>query len=408
VEKDAPLAAWLKVLPTLNEAQTRWYVAQKALEVGRGGIQRVHELTGISRPTIIKGLRELREQKRLDASERLRRPGGGRKKIETVDPGVVGALERILDENTAGDPMSLLKWTGKSARRLADEVGRLGHSVGADTVCRLLHDLGYTLQANRKTKEGPSHPDRDTQFRYLNQQVKGHVRRGQPVISVDTKKKERVGEFKNPGRTWRKRGVPAEVNVYDYPDLGIGVAVPYGTYDVKRNEGLVNVGTNHDTAEFAVESIRQWWRRFGRRHYPRAKKLLIAADGGGSNGNRNRAWRFHLQRFSDETGLAITVCHYPPGTSKWNKIEHRMFSFISLNWKGQPLVSYETVVNLIGTTTTRTGLRVKARLDRRQYQSGVKVPKKEMEQLRIIPHGTLPRWNYTIRPRPKVPGATPS
>lgn len=397
---------WLKLLPGLNEVQRRWYAAQKALELGRGGTQRVHELTGISRPTIMKGIREIKASKELDPSQRLRRPGGGRKKVEVLDPAAVQDLEEILNETTAGDPMSAIKWTSKSTRAIAEEMTRRGHPMNADTVCRLLHDLGYSLQANRKAREGKDHPDRDSQFRYLNRTVKKFLARGEPVISVDSKKKERVGEFKNPGQTWRKKGNPRDVNVYDFPSLGTGKAIPYGVYDIQRNKGMVNVGTSSETGEFAVESIRQWWKRFGRRFYRGAKRLLICADGGGGNGSANKAWKFHLQGLSDETGLAITVCHYPPGTSKWNKIEHRMFSFISLNWKGQPLVNFETVINLIGSTRTRKGLRVAARLDRRIYHTGVEYSKEEMAKLSLERHEVNPKWNYTVSPRPaeKRPG----
>jgi hypothetical protein len=389
----------LKILRTLNEAQARWYVAKEALMLGRGGLKRLHQLTGMSQPTILKGMRELRSRGPLGVPGRVRRPGGGRKRVESMAPELRRHLERMLDETTAGDPMSPLRWTSKSTYRLAAELTRLGHRMDADTVGRLLKDWGYSLQANVKTKEGTAPPERDAQFRYLNAQVKRFFRRGWPVISVDTKKKERVGAFKNPGRTWRKVGQPEPVHMHDFPQLGLGTAIPYGTYDLQRNQGLVNVGVTHETAEFAVESIRRWWQQFGRRYYPRAKELLICADGGGSNGSRSRAWKFYLQELADRLALRITVCHYPPGTSKWNKIEHRMFSFISLNWRGQPLVSYETVVNLISRTTTRTGLRVAARLDRRTYDPGVKISNEAMEQLQVTLHATHPQWNYTIRPR---------
>jgi len=389
----------LKVLGTLNEAQARWFVAREVLARGRGGLKIVHEATGMSRPTILKGIRELRGKKALAASERIRRPGGGRKRLEVLDPSWEQALDRIMDENTAGDPMNLLRWTNKSTARIAEELTRQGHPASDETVRRRLRELGYSLQANVKTLEEESGAGRDEQFRYLNRQVKRGLARGEPVLSVDTKKKERVGNFKNSGRTWRPQGTPREVNVYDYPYLGEGPAIPYGAYDVYRDEGFVNVGMSHDTAEFAVESLRRWWKLFGRRHYPEARHVLLCADGGGSNGSRNRAWKYYLQQFADQLGLEVTVCHYPPGTSKWNKIEHRMFSFISLNWKGQPLVSYETVVNLIGATRTKTGLRVKAELDPRQYEAGVKISDEEMQQINLRPHSTNPLWNYTISPR---------
>jgi hypothetical protein len=391
--------AFLKVLGTLNEAQARWYVGREAIARGRGGLKAMHELTGISRPTILRGIRELRAGHLRAAGERVRRPGGGRRRIEEGDPRVRRALERIMEETTAGDPMSLLRWTCKSTETIAEELQRQRHAISADTVGRRLRELGYSLQANVKTLEGRSAPERDEQFRYVNAQVKRFVRRGQPVLSVDTKKKERVGAFKNAGRTWRPKGRPHAVNIYDYPDLAVGPAIPYGAYDVVRNEGFVNVGVSHDTAEFAVESLRRWWRLYGRRRYPQAEALLICADGGGSNGSRNRAWKYFLQQWADEQRLRITVCHYPPGTSKWNKIEHRMFSFISLHWKGEPLVSYETIINLISTTRTKTGLRVRARLDRRLYESGVAISDHDMKRLNLRPHAVHPQWNYTVAPR---------
>jgi transposase len=388
-----------KVLATLNEAQARWYVAKEALALGRGGLKRVHELTGMSQPTILKGMRELRSPAALGLPGRVRKPGGGRKRVEVVAPTLRRHLERILSETTAGDPMSPLKWTSKSTYRLAAELTHLGYQVSADTVGRLLKDWGYSLQANVKTKEGGSPPERDAQFRYINAQGKRFFRRGWPIISVDAKKKERVGTFKNPGRTWRKAGQPERVHMHDFPHLGHGIAIPYGAYDLQRNQGLVNVGMTHETAEFAVESIRRWWQQFGRRHYPRAGGLLICADSGGSNGNRHRAWKFYLQSLADRLGIPITVCHYPPGASKWNKVEHRMFSFISLNWQGQPLVSYETIINLISRTRTSTGLKIAARLDTRQYERGVKIAARDMAQLQIKTHTTHPQWNYTLIPR---------
>jgi Rhodopirellula transposase DDE domain len=394
----------LKVLGALNEAQARWYVAREALSRGRGGLKAVHELTGLSRPTILKGMRELQQLDELSSGERVRQPGGGRKRLEASDPGLERALERIMEENTAGDPMSLLRWTNKSTARIAQELTRQGHRVSDETVRRRLGELDYSLQGNAKNKEEEASAEgRDAQFRYINTQVKKHLARGESVVSVDTKKKERVGNFKNAGKTWRPQGQPMEVNVYDYPHLGLGTAIPYGAYDVQRNEGFVNVGMTHDTAEFAVHSLRQWWKMVGWRHYPRAQALLVCADGGGSNGSRNRAWKYHLQQFSDQFGVPVTVCHYPPGTSKWNKIEHRMFSFISLNWQGRPLISYETVVNLIGSTRTKAGLRVKAKLDPKFYEPGVKISDEEMEQLRIKPHRLHPVWNYTISPRADTP-----
>jgi len=396
---DADDKLMLKILETLNEAQTRWYVAREAIRMGRGGLKRMHEISGLSSPTIIKGMRELRQRKRLDVTEGIRRSGGGRKRLEQSDPQFADALNKLMEESVGGDPMSHLRWTNKSTTSIAEELTRQGHPSSDETVRRRLRELGYTMQANVKIKEGPSAVERDEQFRYINDQVKKFLACGEPVLSVDTKKKEQVGEFKNPGATWRPKGKPLAVNTSDYPNLGSGSAIPYGAYDVSRNEGFVNVGMTHDTAEFAVESLRRWWRMVGRRHYNAARALLLCADGGGSNGSRNRGWKFYLQRLSDELGIQITVCHYPPGTSKWNKIEHRMFSFISMNWRGQPLVSYETVVNLIGATRTRTGLRVKAKLDTRTYDAGIKIPDEAMERLNIRLHQVNPKWNYTISPQ---------
>jgi hypothetical protein len=355
----------------------------------------------MSRVTITSGVDELQGGKRLRSPEagRVRAPGGGRKKVEEADPVLQRWLTEIVEETTAGDPMSPLKWTSKSTRTIAEELTRGGHPVSNVTVGRCLAEMGYTLQSNVKTREGPQHPDRDAQFRYLNRQVKAFRRSSDPVISVDTKKKELVGAFKNGGRRWMPLGQPDEVSVYDFPSMGKGKAIPYGAYDIARNRAVVNVGVTHETAEFAVESIRRWWRMDGRRYYRGARRLLICADSGGGNGNRQRAWKVHLQELSNETGMAITVCHYPPGTSKWNQIEHRLFSFISLNWKGKPLINYETIVNLIGGTRTRTGLKVKAVLDINQYETGVELSQKDMEQLRLFRHKTHPDWNYTISPQ---------
>jgi len=391
----------MRVLGTLNEYQARLFVAEKALERGRGGITQLSRLTGMSRVTITQGVRDLGSAARLRSasSGRVRNPGGGRKRVEEGDPGLLRRLKAIVEETTASDPMSPLKWTSKSTRTIAEELTRCGHSVSSVTVGRCLEDMGYTLQANVKTREGAQHPDRDAQFRYLNRQVKTFRRDGDPVISVDTKKKELVGAFKNAGRRWSPQGKADEVSVHDFPHLGEGKAIPYGAYDIARDRAVVNVGVTHDTAEFAVESIRRWWRLDGKRHYRGTERLLICADSGGSNGNRQRAWKLHLQAFSDETGMAITVCHYPPGTSKWNKIEHRLFSFISLNWRGKPLVNFETVINLIGGTRTRSGLKVKALLDTNQYETGVETSDDEIDKLLLKRHKTHPNWNYTLLPR---------
>ena len=391
---------WLKVFGTLNEFQARLFAADKALDLGRGGISRLSVLTGLSRTTITKAVEELQSGKRVTPGEgRVRRVGGGRKKVEGVDPGIRDLLEKILEETTAGDPMSQLRWTSKSTRTMAEELTRLGHPVTWVTVARCLDDMGYSLQANRKSKEGPQHADRDAQFRYINRQVKALLKTGDPVISVDAKKKELVGPFKNGGRTWRPKGKPEEVTTKDFPSLAQGKALPYGVYDTGQNRAVVNVGVTHDTAEFAVESIRRWWKWDGRRSYPAAQRLLICADAGGSNGNRLRAWKLHLQQMADQIRIPITVCHYPPGTSKWNKIEHRLFSFISLNWRGEPLINYETIINLIGGTKTRTGLKVKAVLDTNEYETGIKVTDEQFEEIQLRRHKVHPAWNYTLSPR---------
>ena len=392
---------WLKVLSTLNERQARLFVAERALTLGRGGISQMSQLTGISRPTIMKGAAELLAKGGLPpvTEGRVRRPGGGRKKVEEEDPELPRELVRIMEETTAGDPMSLLKWTNKSTRAIAEQLAHQGHPVSSVTVGRCLHDMDYSLQANVKELEGRQHPNRDAQFRYINSRVKSFLRSHDPVISVDTKKKELVGAFRNAGRTWRPKAQPEKVMVHDFPSQSQGHAIPYGTYDVASDRAVVNVGVTHDTAEFAVESIRRWWRLLGRRSYASARRLLICADAGGSNGNRLRAWKLHLQDLADELRLAITVCHYPPGTSKWNKIEHRLFSFISMHWKGQPLLSYETVIALIGGTSTRSGLKVKAVLDTSEYQTGIKVSASEMQGLNLKAHAPHPDWNYTISSR---------
>jgi len=387
---------WLRVFPDLNEAQRRWLAGAIALQEGWGGIRRVQDVTGLSAPTIIKGMREVRSRRILTSQERVRPAGAGRKAVETIRPTLLKTLNRLVDESAAGDPMSSLRWVHKSTRTLAEEMTRQRHPLSHVTVGRLLSVLGYSLQVNAKSKEGRSPETRDAQFRYINAQVAKFHAEGNPVLSVDAKKKEKVGEFKNAGRTYRREGKPIEVNVYDYPDLGKGVAIPYGAFDVGRNHGFVNVGMTHETAEFAVESLRWWWRRIGRRHYPKATGWLLCADGGGSNGSRRRGWKYHLQELTDELGIPVTVCHYPPGTSKWNKIEHRMFSFISLNWQGIPLEDYATVVNLIGATRTRKGLRVRVRLDPRQYELRRKISDEEMATVQLRPHDTHPVWNYTI------------
>ncbi len=390
---------WLKVLALADEALKRKLAAAKALDLGWGGISTVTRITGMSPTTIRKGIQELDNLENLEQPKRIRKLGGGRKRTDIKSPKIVEDLEAIMGENTAGDPMSFLKWTCKSTYKIADELNLRGHKISAETVRQLLRERDYSLQANVKTKEGGSEPERDAQFRYINEQVKNFVVQGDPVISVDTKKREIVGDFKNPGRTWRKKRDAKEVNVYDFPSLGIGVAIPYGAYDINRGEGFVNVGISRDTSEFAVESIRQWWKVSGKKHYPDARELLICADGGGSNGSRRRGWKFFLQELTDQIGIPISLCHFPPGTSKWNKIEHCMFSFISMNWKGEPLVTYETIIKLISATTTKKGLKVVARLDKREYEGGVKFSDEDMAKLNIKAHMLHPKWNYSIVPR---------
>ena len=392
-------ASWLRILRGLPENHRRWIAAEKALEMGYGGIRLVHQATKLSEVTIRRGIQELKSRKRLEDPARIRRAGGGRKRLSDIDGPLVRDLERIVSETTAGDPMSPLRWTLKSTRRIAGELRRAGHTASPMTVSRLLNEQDYSLQSNRKTIEGGDHPDRDAQFRYIASLVKKTMAGGEPVLSVDAKKRELVGNFKNAGRAYRKKGSPRKVNAYDFRSEAEGIALPYGLFDQKRNHGFVNVGISRETNEFAVESLRQWWRHVGRRHYPKAKALLICADGGGSNGSRNRGWRLHLQHFSNETGLEVTVCHYPPGTSKWNKIEHRMFSYISMNWREKPLVDYATVISLIGNTTTQTGLKIDARLDRSEYEKGLKVTDKQMAALNLTAHAKHPRWNYTIGPQ---------
>src|SRR3954466_591301 len=394
------IALLRKILSTLNEAQRRWLVGREALRCGRGGIQRMVEASGLSKPTVLRGVRELRAKRKLaDQPGRGRKPGGGRKPVEEHDPEITRLLEEVMEESTAGDPISPLKWSSQSTYQIRPYLTSQGHPISEDTVQRRLRRMAYSLPPNRKEREGASQADRDRQFRYLNETAKQFLARGEPVVSVDTKKKERGGNFKNPGQKWRKKRQAPQVNMHDFPSLAQGTAIPYGAYDVYRNEGMVNVGMTHDTAEFAVESIRRWWRQFGVRHYPGARRLFICADSGGSNAARNRAWKYHLQQFSDEAALEIVVGHYPPGTSKWNKIEHQMFSFISMNWKGEPLVSFQTVVKMISATKTTQGLRVTAVLDKGHYETGVKISKEQMKTLNLRPHQQNPEWNYSLRPR---------
>jgi hypothetical protein len=389
------------LLPELDERMRRHWAAAEARTLGWGGITAVSHATGLSRPTITSGLAELdlsTEQRAAEAA-RVRRPGGGRPTLAESDPRLFAALESLIEPTTRGDPESPLRWTCKSTRRLADELTRLGHPVGRSTVAAMLHAAGYSLQANRKTREGSSHPDRDAQFRYIDRLVRDRLRRGQPVISVDTKKKELLGDFKNNGREWRPAGQPELVRVHDFQDKDLGKVIPYGVYDILNDQGWVSVGVDHDTAQFAANSIRRWWKRMGCRRFPRASELLITADGGGSNGSRSRLWKVCLQGLADELEITLVVCHFPPGTSKWNKIEHRLFSFITQNWRGRPLVSREAVVSLIAGTTTRTGLIVKAALDTNHYETAIKVSDVELERLKLNRHRFHGDWNYTIKPR---------
>jgi hypothetical protein len=387
--------------PFMDERMRRRWAAVEAQALGRGGIAVVSVATGLSRTTIARGVRE--QQQGVSAepglSPRIRRAGGGRKPVTERDTTLLREVESLVDPVTRGDPQSPLRWTCKSTRRLATELQAMGHTVSARTVAHLLRALQYSLQANRKTKEGASHPDRNAQFEYINERTKAFQARGQPVISVDAKKKELVGDFKNGGREWQPIGEPERVRVYDFADKHLGKAIPYGVYDVTTNTGWVSVGIDHDTAEFAVETVRQWWRQMGTSTYPTATDLLIIADGGGSNGVRTRLWKTEVQRLADETGLRIAVCHLPPGTSKWNKIEHRLFAYITQNWRGRPLVSHEVIVNLIGNTTTQSGLHIRAALDSNRYATGKKIPDEEFTAVHIERDAFHGDWNYTIVPR---------
>ena len=370
--------------------------AGKAVELGYGGISRVSRACGLSRVTLTKGIQELQAPPLPPG--RVRRAGAGRHALQALDPGLPAALETLVEPTARGDPQSPLCWTCKSTRTLAAELTARRHRVSHNKVAQLLRDGGYSLQGNRKTEEGGDHPDRDAQFRHINRAVKRALRAGEPVISVDTKKKELIGNYHNPGRQWRKTGTAEKVNGHDFPGPEVPRAYPYGIYDLGRNTGFVNIGTDHDTGAFAVASIRGWWRAEGRRLYPRARQLLITADGGGSNGWRLRLWKWELQRLADQTGLTLAVCHFPPGTSKWNKVEHRLFSFISSNWRGEPLRDYETVVRLIAKTTTAKGLKVTCRLDHRKYPVGRKITDEEFAQINLKPEKFHGEWNYTIQP----------
>ena len=388
------------VAPGLTERSRRLWAASEASALGHGGIALVEQATGISRSTITRGMQEVWSgaHKALPP-ERARRPGGGRKAAVQKDATLMVDLEALVEPTTSGDPGSPLRWTSKSVRHLAEELQAMGHEVSHRLVANLLHELRYSLQANRKTREGPQHPDRDAQFRYINEQVRRFQKRHQPAISVDTKKKELVGDFKNPGREWRPWGGAEPVRVHDFLIPEQGKAIPYGVYDLSRNEGWVSVGIDHDTASFAVKAIGRWWRIMGAPTYPRASSLLVTADAGGSNGPRVRLWKSELQQFANRTGLAVTVCHFPPGTSKWNKIEHRLFSHIAMNWRGKPLASLVAIVSLIADTRTTTGLRVRSELDRGRYPLGVTVSDEQMARIQLTPHAFHGDWNYTIRPK---------
>jgi len=385
----------------MDERMRRQWAAAEARELAWGGISCVARATGISRTTILAGIRELRIQEASEALPHpgIRRPGAGRKLLVESDPELWDALDALVDPVTRGHPETPLRWTCKSTRKLAEELCRQGHAISDRTVACLLYAAGYSLQANRKTREGKGHPDRNAQFEHISQQVQRVQKRGQPVVSIDTKKKELVGDFKNPGQEWRPEGDPQPTRVHDFKDKDLGKAIPHGVYDMTNNQGWVSVGINHDTAHFAANSIRQWWDKMGQRRFPRTSELMITADGGGSNNYRSRLWKVALQNLADQLDFKLRVCHFPPGTSKWNKIEHRLFSYITSNWRGQPLVSLATIVNLIASTTTTTGLLVQAAVDTNVYETGIKVSDEEMANLRLTPSEFHGEWNYTIAPR---------
>jgi hypothetical protein len=405
METDAIQAAMLRkygiLRPLLDEKAYRLCAAAEASALGRGGVTRVATAAGLSRTTVHLGLRELGAPLAHGTpaeSRRIRRPGAGRKALAEKDPALRADLDRLVDPLTRGDPMSPLRWTCKSTTRLATALRDAGHRVSQHTVWSMLSESGYSMQSNRKTREGSNHADRDAQFGFISTRVEEFLAAGQPVISVDTKKKELVGEFRNGGREWQRKGQPVEVNVHDFVDKELGKAIPYGVYDIGRNKGWVSVGITHDTAEFAVETIRRWWRTMGERVYPGATRLLITADGGGSNGYRVRLWKIHLQKLADELAMSVHVCHFPPGTSKWNKIEHRMFCHITENWRGRPLSSRAAIVDLIGNTRTQAGLEISAALDENHDEAGTKVPDEELARILIEPYAFHGEWNYQIRP----------
>lgn len=399
---DASVVEWIRqkyvaVLGDLDERGRRRWAAAEARSLGWGGVSAVAQATGLSDRTVRKGVCEL-DDLEVVSWDRQRKVGGGRRSLEVYQPDIVFALERIVDSSTRGDPMSPLRWICKSTRSIAEELNRQGFTVSHTKVAELLREKGYRLQANQKTIEGKQHPDRNSQFEHISKRVAAYLRSGQPAISVDTKKKEPLGNMKNPGKTYRRKGDPIKVKTHDFPDKELGKAVPYGVYDLANNEAGVTVGVSHDTAEFAVAAIHQWWTKLGCKRFPRAKRILITADSGGSNSPRTRLWRWELQRFANETGLKIELCHFPPGTSKWNKIEHRLFCHITRNWRGVPLESLEIVVNLIGSTRTKEGLEVHAWLDEREYQKSRKVSDEQLLNVRIQRNDFHGEWNYTILP----------
>jgi hypothetical protein len=403
IQRDLIRRKYKALSPELDERGKRIWAATEAALLGFGGVAVVARATGLAESTIRLGKHEFslgRTRHPSPVERRVRRPGGGRKPLTEKDPALLKSLDRLVDPSSRGHPMSPLRWTCKSTRRLAKELTRGGHPASHTKIGKLLDQLGYSLQGTRKTREGASHPDRNAQFEHINDRVREFQRQGEPVVSVDTKKKELVGDFANRGREYRRKGQPEPVRTHDFEDKELGKGIPYGVYDMTANNGWVSVGVDHDTAEFAVATLRQWWRRMGRRTYPRATRLLVTADGGGSNGSRNRLWKLALQRFADESGLVVSVCHFPPGTSKWNKIEHRMFSWITENWRGKPLTSHAVIVNLISDTTTGAGLRIKAAMDTKAYPVGIEVTDEQMAGLNIQPdefHGK--DWNYSISPR---------
>ncbi len=401
VDAEAAIAERYRLMSAeLNERQRRRFAASEARTFGYGGIAAAARACGLAENTVRKGLCELDQPESLGA-DRVRREGAGRPAAEASDPGLLDALRALVGDEVRGDPERVLLWTSKSVRNLAEELAAQGHQAGKDLVARLLKaKLGFSLQAARKTLEGSQHPDRDAQFGHINDQVSAAIAAGQPAISIDTKKKELVGEFNNAGREWHPKGQPPRVNTYDFPSMAKGKAIPYGVYDIADNSAMVSVGIDRDSAQFSVAAIRAWWEQFGIVRYPKARELVITADCGGSNGNRTRLWKTELQRLANQTGLQIIVCHFPPGTSKWNQIEHRLFSFISKNWRGRPLASYEVIINLIAATTTSTGLDVYARLDDREYPK-VEVTDQQLAAVNLVPAEFHPEWNYTVNPSPK-------